>query len=192
MRTSELQTFVIQVSLNPPACQSCIRVSKHRSICLVTVKARRRRVFAAFQHFWAYLFSQIIDVTLFIMCEVQVDIASDTFSPFSLSLFLFFSLSPPSVCRYLPLLRVASSVQQLSAPPGLVRFLSINSNPYIYMIFVRLLYYASFQNIFNFIVFLFFFGFARVCCCVLVPGTLAFHLRLTLGFCDTFLLLVFF
>ena len=74
-------------------------------------------------------------------------------------------------CLHLPLLRVASSAQQISVLPEYVCFRLA-----AFLKSLHRLYSVSFQIFaFDFIIVLFPVFWSRLCCCVIVPGMLAFH-----------------
>ena len=84
--------------------------------------------------------------------------------------------------KNLPLLRVVPSAQQISVLPECVCFPS-GSLPELLASFV---FYFISERRFVYIVFLYLFFRSCLCCCVIVPGTLAFHLL------DTWICVVFF
>ena len=88
---------------------------------------------------------------------------------FALSLRSFPFPSPRSVCQYIPLLRVASSAQQPSALP---EYLSYPCSGLSDILASLELCFIS--VILSFSLLLFFWS--CLCYCVLMPGTLAFHL----------------
>ena len=92
-------------------------------------------------------------------------------------------LALTDVCLRLPLLRVPSSVQQISVLPECI---CVQSGSLSEVLASFVFCFISALFCYDFVVFLFIFFWSCLCCCVIIPGTLVFHLldTWTCGYCS--------